>query len=200
MLLGLDGAKGAPVNSSKQQLKVGMSGSLVAELALMELLEVQEKRFVVNGPPPADPLLARVHAEVATGKGRRSKGQLRRLDRAVGGVWGVVEDRLVEQRVLGRRQDHVLMFPVLRTPVVDTGAQMKVVQRVRAAAAGNSELDQRTAVLLAMSGPCRLLEVVAPERDGRRHARKRIDEATQMTPVAPVVRAVIQNAQAAASG
>ncbi|WP_261558070.1 hypothetical protein [Frankia tisae] len=57
--------------------------------------------------------------------------------------------------------------------------------------------------MLALSGPSRLLEVVAPARADRRHAKARIADATEQTPIAPIVRKVIEIAQhgaAAAAG
>jgi ParB-like chromosome segregation protein Spo0J len=70
---------------------------------------------------------------------------------------------------------------------------------VRLAATGDNGLEGRTAVLLALTGPARLLEVVAPERADRKHARRRIATAAELTPVAPVVKKVIAEMQAAAA-
>ncbi|MGZ4614588.1 MAG: GOLPH3/VPS74 family protein [Actinomycetes bacterium] len=197
LLLGLSPARGTVVNGARQQLTVGLAGALVAELALDGLVELRAKTFVVAGEPPAAPLLHDTYVELASGKGRHSKGQLRRLDRALGRVWPRLTDGLVELGVLGRRQDRVLLVPVTRHPVVDRSAYDQVVDRVRRAAADDREIDPRTSVLLALSGPCRLLEVVAPERAQRPHAKQRIAEATSLAPVAPVVKAVIAEAQAA---
>ncbi len=77
-----------------------------------------------------------------------------------------------------------------------------IVERLRAAAATDDVLDARTALVLSMTGPARLLEVVAPERGGRRHARDRIDHAldsTDLEPVGDVVRRLIAEAEAAAA-
>ena len=52
------------------------------------------------------------------------------------------------------------------------------------------------------TGSARLLEVVAPERGARRHARDRIDHAldsTDLEPVGDLVRRLIAEAEAAAA-
>ena len=70
------------------------------------------------------------------------------------------------------------------------------------AAATEDLLDRRTALVLSMTGPARLLEVVAPERRDRRHARDRIDHAldrTDLEPVGDVVRRLLAEAAAAAA-
>ncbi|NHC13049.1 GOLPH3/VPS74 family protein [Motilibacter deserti] len=195
LLLGLDPAKGTVVNSARQYVKVGLSGALVAELALAGQVELRDRRFVPIGGQPDDPLLRDVLAALAQPKGRRSKDQVRRLDKAAGGVWDRVVARLADGGVVRREPRSLLRSE--RYPVRDLAARAEVLDRVRAAAASDRELDPRTAVLLALSGPCRLLEVVAPDRSTRKHARTRIDAATAQTPVAPVVKAVIQDVQVA---
>jgi hypothetical protein len=76
------------------------------------------------------------------------------------------------------------------------------VAALRVAAAGDAALDQRTAVLLSMAGPAHLLEVVAPTRATRRHARERIDNAlcgTSLESLGRVVRRLISDAASAAA-
>lgn len=200
LLLGLDPERGTLVNGARQQLLVGLSGALVGELALAGSVELAGKRFAAAGPAPAHPLLAQVHQLLAEPSPRRAAGQLRRIDKAVGGVWPRLVDGLVEQRVLGRRRDRVLLFSVTRHPVLRPDARAEPLERVRLAAAGDNGLEARTAVLLALAGPSRLLEVIAPDRADRRHARQRIAMATELTPVGPVVKQVIAQMQAAAAG
>lgn len=199
LLLGLDPAGGTVVNNARQQLLVGLGGALIGELALAGLVDLSGRRFVSLGGHPGEPLLATVHRALARPQGRRGADQLRRLDKSVGGLWSVLVDGLIEQGVLGRRRDRVLLVPVTRHPVLRAAARDEVLQRVRAAAADDGELEPRTAVVLALTGPSRLLEVVAPEKASRRHARARIQAATDLTPVAPVVKKVIAQMQAAAA-
>lgn len=52
--------------------------------------------------------------------------------------------------------------------------------------------------MLALAGPSRLLEVVAPDRASRHHAKRRIETAIDLTPVTPIAKKVIAEMQAAA--
>ena len=63
---------------------------------------------------------------------------------------------------------------------------------MRSAAAGDGPLDPVNATLIALAGPCHLLEVIAPERSGRRHAKRRVKEASAQVPVADAVRYTIE--------
>jgi len=89
-----------------------------------------------------------------------------------------------------------------RHPLHDVGPRDAIVERLRAAASGEDPIEPRTALVLSMTGPARLLEVVAPERNGRRHARRRIDHAldgSDLEPLGRIVRRLIEEAAVAAS-
>jgi hypothetical protein len=197
LLLALDPDAGTPVNSSREPLRVALCGALIAELGLLGLVVEDGRRLAPVGSKPDHPLLAEAHALLGTLRGRRAVDQLRRMDRAFGGVWSRVVDGLVETGVLGRRRDRVLVVWVTHHPVLRPEVRDEVVHRMREAATGDGPLDPRTAAVLALAGPSRLLEVVAPRRADRRHARERIRHAAEQTPVAETVRKVIQEAQAA---
>jgi Golgi phosphoprotein 3 (GPP34) len=199
LLLAIDPEGGTIVNGARQNLKPGLVGAAISELALEGRVELRDRRFVATGDAPADPVMRDVHRELARPKGRRAKDQVRRLDRAVGGLLDRTMAGLVDSGVLREERERVLLWPVTRHPVVDPHAHRRLVDRLRDAARGDGVLEPRTAVLLALAGPCRLLEVVAPDRGERAHAKARIKQATDLTPVAPVVKAVIQEAQAAVS-
>jgi hypothetical protein len=66
----------------------------------------------------------------------------------------------------------------------------ELVGRLRDAATGTDTVDLRTALLLAFTGPARLLEVVVPHRRDRRRARPRIDRALDGTSFAPILATV----------
>ncbi len=101
---------------------------------------------------------------------------------------------LVDQGVLSAGREGLRT----RHALVDPGARA-IVERLRAAAAGDGPIEARTALVLSMTGPGSLLEVVAPERSTRRHARDRIDHAldgSELEPVGKVVRRLVEEAVA----
>ncbi len=195
LLLALDPDSGRPVNSSEQPLTPCLNGALVAELALGGMVQLEGKRFAVTGQLPPAGLLRDAHESLASPKGRRAEDQLRRMDKQVDRVWKRVVDGLVERGVLDR--DARGLWRLTAHPVLRPELRDEVVTRVRAAAAGNREIEPRTAVVLALAGPARLLEVVADKPHD--HAKRRIAEATESTPVAGVVKKVIAEAAAAAA-
>ena len=66
-----------------------------------------------------------------------------------------------------------------RHPVTDPAGHAALLADVRAAATDDGPLSQRDAVLLALAGPCQMLEVVAPDRADRKQAKRRIAQASE---------------------
>ena len=70
-------------------------------------------------------------------------------------------------------------------------ARRAIVDRLRAAAANDDQMDVHTALLLSMTGPPSCSSS-SPERSGRRHARERIDHALDGTFSQPVADSVLR--------
>ena len=187
-LVALDPESGRHALGTRDNLNACLGGLLVAELHLDDR--------------PASPVLDAA-SDVFDAAGPRIKPVLsamnRGLERRLGtGTWDAVVGGLVEAGVVAPAEG--ALRPANR--VLDTPARDAVVERLQVAAAGDAPMDVRTAVLLSMTGPAQLLEVVAPDRATRKQARRRIDhalDATALRPVAESVRKVLADAAAAAA-
>jgi hypothetical protein len=140
-------------------------------------------------------------AEVLAEKKGKVKAALshmsRGLDQRLGtGTWESVVGGLVGAGIVAADDGGLRR----RNRVLDTAARDAIVERLRTAAAGDEPLPVRTAVLLSMTGPAQLLELVCPDRRQRKHARRRIDTAlddTILESVGTSVRKVLAEAAAA---
>jgi hypothetical protein len=81
--------------------------------------------------------------------------------------------------------------------VLDTAARQAVLDQVRAAARGEGPVRPDVGAVLALAGPCRLLERVAPDRGTRDEAKKQIARVAAETPSAPGVVKIIDELIAA---
>jgi hypothetical protein len=160
--------------------------------------------LVVTGKAePKTKLLAAATA-VVIDRGPKIKAILSHMDKGLSrlldlGTWEAVVSSLVDQGVLAPARRTIRS----RNDVLQPFVRDATVAALRVAAAAESALEPRTAVLLSMTGPAHLLEVVAPNRSSRRHARNRIDNALDGTPldsIAKVVRRLISDANSAAAG
>lgn len=175
--------------SNQPNAAVGVTGALVTELALDGYLDLTDGRIRLTGTRPSDPLLAQALDNVAPHEGKRLKSRLGAIKHA---GWSEVVDAMVEAGILGREKG---ALRATRHPVRDPAAHAALLARVRAAASSDAPLDQRDAVLLALAGPCQMLEVVAPERADRAKAKQRIAQAAEQVPAATAVKHVIEAMQ-----
>jgi hypothetical protein len=122
-------------------------------------------------------------------QGRNVRQVIGGLSHHIGGSWNRVVDRLTDAGVLGR--DRPSLLRPTRHPVLDTAARQAVLAQIRAAAAGERPVSAQVAVVLALIGPCRLVERVAPDPGTRGEAKRRIDRVTAETPFAPGVAKIL---------
>ena len=178
-------------------LNVGLTGALLAELAMGGQLTIAGDGTVRAGATrPDDELLADVYDAIWQHlDGRKARQVIRGLSRRIGGSRDRVVDRLAHTGVLGRARPSI--WRPTQHAVIDTATHHAVLDQVRAAATGEGPVPPDIAVVLALAGPCRLLERVAPDRSTRRKAKKRIARATAETPFAPGVAKIVDELIAA---
>jgi hypothetical protein len=192
VLLALDpDGRVARGTSNQPAAAIGVTGALVTELVLDGHVDLADGRIHPAETRPEHPLLAQALDNLRPHAGKKLTSRLGSIKHA---GWSEVVDGMIAAGVLGRQKEP--LRPT-RHPVADRAAHAALLQRVRAAATGDGPLEPDTATLLALAGPCRLLEVVAPERADRRQAKRRIDSAAQQVPAAPAVKAAIEAVQAA---
>ena len=189
--------KGHVPLGSDSFVDIGLTGALLAELAIDGRLTIAQDGTVRTGDArPDDLLLADAYDAVREHlEGRGTKRVIGGLSRHIGGSRKRVVDRLVDTGVLGR--DRPSVFRPTRHPVLDTAARQAVLDQVRAAATGDGPVRPDVAVVLALTGPCRLLERVAPERSTRGEVKRRIARVTAETPFASDVTKIVDELIAA---
>jgi hypothetical protein len=188
-------------------LNACVAGLLVAELLLFGSVGPGDKDDRILAVPgrdvPGPPVLVAA-LDIVAEKGPKMKGVLSHMSRGLEKRLGMSTQEAVYSGLAGAGVVGATTGGLRpKRPVLDRAAWDAIVGRLRAAAESDGPLDPRTALVLSMTGPMHLLEVVAPERSGRRHARKRIDHAldgSDLEPVGKVVRRLIQEAMEVASG
>ena len=187
-LIAIDPDSGRHALGTRDNLNACLAGLLVVELHLDDRPESHLLTAAGEVLADAGPKAKAVLSAMSSG-----------LDRRLGmGTWDAVVAGLVEAGIVAPSSGG--LWP--RHQVIDRAARDAVVQRLQAAAADDGPLDARTASLLTMTGPAQLLELVAPDRSTRKHARRRIDhalDATSLQPIAASVRKVLADAAAAAA-
>jgi hypothetical protein len=186
-LIAMNPRKRSPGIGMHQHLNACLAGLLVGELVVRGAAELgpQDTIVLVPGVSLGAGTLAGA-AQVVADKGPKIKSVLSGMDRGL-------------HKHLGRNTWDAVLAGL--SEGVD--GREKAIERLRSAAASDEPIDPRTALVLSMTGPARLLELMAPHHgDDRRRARDRIDHATDGMPCEPIswaVRKVISQDEAAAT-
>jgi hypothetical protein len=177
---------------TRDDLNACLAGLLVAELMVDGHVRPGPKLGTLEVvSPPGEPAALAAAAEIVAEKGPEVKAVLSHMSRGLTqrlgtGTWDAMTAGLVDAGVLAPAGGGLLDRHELVTPA----ARDAIVARLRGAAAGDGPIEPRTALVLALTGPAQLLEVVAPDREGRKHARRRIDHALDQTDLEPIGDAV----------
>ncbi|GHH27828.1 GOLPH3/VPS74 family protein [Lentzea cavernae] len=157
-LLLMDDESGTPAAAGT--LHYTMGGAVLVELALAGLVEVRDRKVVVTGTAPEDPLL-RYGYDKAAEKPRSVDSLLLKIG---ADMWTRVVDRLVERGLISREKKKVLgLFRVTTLPAADTRHEEEVRQRIRAVLVDGASPDPRTAALTALLSASGALPMLRPQ-------------------------------------
>ncbi|MBB5075884.1 GOLPH3/VPS74 family protein [Nonomuraea endophytica] len=153
---------------SGTQLDTALGGSILAELAINDRLELSDKKVSVkNAAPLGDPELDAVLARMAEdGKARRPVWWVQKV--YSGKLRKRLLERLAAAEVLSEERAKVLgLFPTSRWPEVDGRVEAEIRARV-AGVLGGAEPDARTAILIAVLHAANLDRKAFPGADKKR--------------------------------
>jgi hypothetical protein len=174
-LVAMNPLRKGPGLGMRRQLNACLAGLLLGDLELEGVAALHPKDTIVLVPGASlDAGTLAGAAHVVAGRGPKIKTVLSDMDRGLRkyagqGTWDAVVAGLPE----------------------GAAGRDEVIERLSQAAASDEQIEPRTALILSMTGPAQLLEVIAPGRGaGRRHARNRIDHATDGSPYEAISRAV----------
>lgn len=192
------GDDGAP-DTDSVRLDHGLGGSLLLELAIRGRLDIEDKKVVVRdesptGDPLVDQALSRITADV---KPRRPGHWVQKFAKD---TRKLALERLVEQGVLDREEDTVLLvFPRTRYPAPD-GVQpepeTEIRQRLIAAVSQTGPVEPRTAALCALVAATNLDRKVFRDLD-RKAVKARLKEISVGAWAAKAVQKTIEEIQTA---
>src|SRR5690349_21852928 len=192
------GDDGAP-DTDSVRLDNGMGGSLLLELAISGRVGVEDgKVVVVDGTPAGDPLVDQALGRIAADeKPRRPAHWVRKFAKD---TRKLTLNRLVEQDVLTRREDTVLLvFPRTRYPApdgVEPVPETEARRRLTAAIPASGPVEPRTAALCALLAATNLDRKIFRTLD-RKRVKARLAEISAGDWAATAVRQTIEEIQTA---
>jgi hypothetical protein len=175
-LLALDDDEGVISAPALDTLRYGLAAALLADLALLGKIAVEEQRISLLDPAPlGDELLDDLLLRLAeANKPRKVKYWIsalgfRKLPKQVA-------QRLTARGVLREEERRYLwVVPYAVYPQQDASAKYWIKQSLRAAGLTTAKPERRAVVLLSLMKGCRLLTLVFT-KDERKAAGKRVEE------------------------
>ncbi len=174
-----------------------VAGALLAELLLEGHLAIEGKTVAARGGRTGDPLLDESLDLIVTSRRRRTpaawisklSGSRDLKRRATAG--------LCKRGILAADRKQVLLFFERRIfPEIDHEPERAVVERLRRAVEGESTVDPRTTVLLALANHSGILRAAFGKRDLKRRKR-RIEQVIEGNAMGKATQEVVQAASTA---
>jgi len=202
MLLALRDKKGT-LEADETKFLYSMAASFLAELLLadrIKAVQVKKQKLieVIGTKPFGDPILDECLDKIKAAKRRASlKTWVSRLV-ALKKLRHRVAERLVHWGILRADQDKVLLvFTRKIYPEVDPRPEREVIERLRSAIfGGSSDLEPRTAVLVALADSAGVLRNAFDAKELKR-AKKRIKQIGAGEATAKAAKEVIEATEAA---
>jgi hypothetical protein len=202
LLMALDDEKGTiRASNYKFALSAGLLGELLLEdRVILEQGSKPSKDRIIPANPKllSDPLLDECLRKVHGSKKPRSpKNWIAKLSQ-MSGLRKRVATGLVRRGVLRERNTRILwLIPWTVYPALDSAPKRRLVERMRAAVLGDEELDDRTAIAVAVAASTGILKPLLGKQV-LKDRKDRIEQITESQFIAAAVKAAADEAAAAA--
>ncbi len=203
LLMALDDEKGTiRASNYKFALSAGLLGELLLEdRVILEQGSKPSKDRIIPANPKLlsdqllDECLRKVHGSK---KPRSPKNWIAKLSQT-SGLRKRVATGLVRRGVLRERNTRILfLIPWTVYPELDPSPKRRLVERIRAAVLGDEELDDRTAIAVAVAASTGVLKPVLGKQV-LKDRKDRIEQITESQVIAAAVKAAADEAAAAAA-
>lgn len=200
-LLLVDDTEGKPSVDSTKFPRV-LAGALILELAMNGAVRITEKnepvkdgRLVVAGPPPADPLLARAHAAIASEK-HPMKPQ-KAIEKLQKKLTEEVGSRLASQGFVTEKRDKVWgLFPTTTWPARDVRRQDWARKWIASAVVDGTTPTPEISALISLVAAVDAVPKVLPGVD-KKMAKRRAKEIADGEWASAAVRKAVQDVNTA---
>ncbi len=202
LLMALDDEKGTiRASNYKLALGAGLLGELLLEdrVTLERGKKTSKDRIIPANPkllsdPLIDECLRKVHGSK---KPRSPKEWVAKLSQ-LSGLRKRVATGLVRRGVLRERNTRILfLIPWTVYPALDSAPKRRLVERIRAAVLGDGEIDDRTAIAVAVAAATGVLKPVLGKQV-LKDRKDRIEQITEDQLIAAAAKAAVDEAAAAA--
>ncbi|MHA2298800.1 MAG: GOLPH3/VPS74 family protein [Candidatus Hodarchaeales archaeon] len=199
LLLALHDEKGKK-ESSVHSLVYGLSGGLIAELALLKKIRLVDSKIeMIDHTPTGNELLNAALQIITKAKNDKEiKNCLADVSKGIKNLQELLTSRLINQGILYLKEDKFLgIFTRMRYPTRSPEIEMDLRDLIRKVLLYDQEPDDRTLLLISISKACKVLPVLFISKNERKIAEKRADELTEREGIAQSIKEIVDEISAA---
>jgi hypothetical protein len=179
LLLSIHQDKGTFIGWSIDRINSGMTGAILAELAMLERIHANSNHRleIVDANPTEDELLNDALNSLKESERERKFGYwIGSLNQKPDKLRKLIVERLIAKEVVLQEDDHLVwVIPSPLQPQINASAKYLATQRLRGIIIAQEAFDKRDIALLGLLRACNLLELIFL-KDERRLASQRINE------------------------
>ncbi|WP_174612741.1 GOLPH3/VPS74 family protein [Virgibacillus ihumii] len=199
LLLAMDDEKGTVIFSASDSLNYGLAGAILAELTILERIELNDKKVVViNEEKTGVTFLDSVLTEIKqSDKSKKVDDWINRINSKMGQLRQDMIQLLVEKGILKEEEKKILwIFNQSTYPTDQKIPEQEIRNRVHASLFGDKKPNARTAMLLSLIKSCNLVDEVFSKAE-KKEATKRMDNIIKNHDYGKAVKASIEEMQTA---
>lgn len=178
-LLSIHEDKGTYLKSMADRIKPGLVGALLAELALLDKIQSNEKHrlVVLDASETEDGLLNQVLTILKDAdKEHKYSYWINHLSDELESILRQMAERMTQQGILYQDDDHMeWVIPTPLDPVLNASSKFWLRQHMRSIVFTQKDVDQRDIAMLSLIRACGLLDQIFL-KDERRYASNHIKE------------------------
>lgn len=200
-ILALDGEKGNIPGSLTLQLQYGVSGALLAELALMGKIGLDDKKKLVllDSSLCGDDLLDRATTKILhSDRLRKMNHWVKLFGSNSKKTYKELGERLVEKGILKKEpRKYLWVIPSEAFAEKDASAKYLIKAKLRAVVLTNKKPEGDVMALLSLVKACNLLDIIFT-KDELKMARKLVDKKIQEQTISKELAETLQEIESAA--
>ncbi len=183
-------------------LKYGISGAFLLELALKKLIDLENKKVKLNPKTKsideAYPLFDELFEKMtASRREHRPKYWIQRFGRRSHKLKWVLLTGLEKKRLIRIRHLKFLWIPFRRSYLIERNTRESLLSKLRESIVYRKEKSDEDIAILGLIEACKMYRILSPDRSKRKQIRKELRSVLKESPVSLIVADTIKQTQMA---
>lgn len=183
-------------------LKYGISGAILLQFSLKKLIELENKKVILNTKTKAInetyPILDELLEKMSTAKREhKPKFWIQRFGRRSRKIKWAILTGLEKKRLVRIRHLKFLWIPFRRSYLIERNTRSSILSKLRESVIYRKEKSEEDIAMLGLIEACRMYRILSPDRSKRKQIKKELRSVLKESPISQIVAATIKQTQMA---